>query len=250
MKTYSTRFALFIMLSTMLLFIGCQKEKNQKPAIDCVHFNSKPFFNTININNLPTIVQDTPVCGLFPLGKNHRWIYRDSLFDNSGLFIETKLDTLFIEKSILSLADNATWWKMKSRRNKSLPNYLYTTDSVLYWLNNSGGFNVVPQNIQAVAWLRILTKDSVRTSNAIDDVAYLETIKKLNSSTIVPAGSFDRCIETTKYGPSFLKQVITVKPNVGIVKIVTYSGDGVYHYNEYGGTQKRQVSELLYYSLE
>jgi hypothetical protein len=232
------------LIATILLHTHTSCKKSEAPIApnECNRNTVKPIFNTANINELTTIKYDASVCGLLPLNKQHKWIYKDSLFDDAGNFKEIKMDTLYVEKTVQSSADNSILWKMKSTRLKGLPNYIYTTDSTLYFVDLM--YNAANNKpFVATEWLKLPTQDSVRKYSFVSDYGYIETIKKLKTNTTVPAGSFSNCFYTSKSIDGI--EEIVFKPELGVVKYTKYSPYG----NPFNPlpTDKIQVSELVAY---
>jgi hypothetical protein len=238
-----------VILFTLVSFVfltGCGKEAGMiSKTARCVQNSMKPVFGTNNFNNLPDYNYDSTVCGLLPLGKNYQWIYRDSLFDNTGQFTETRMDTLRVEKTVVSLMDKSVSWKMNAARSKGIPSYIYTTDSVLYFIDRPYNYNSNSAFI-ATEWLKIYSSDSVTKFSFVSDYGYRETIKKLSAPVKVPAGVFTNCIQNSKFTTGV--EVIIFKPELGVVKYTKYSPYG----NPFNPVpaDKRQVSELVSCSLQ
>jgi hypothetical protein len=239
---------LFIFSALVFSFVitGCRKEAGIiTPANHCVQNSKKPVFSTNSYTNLPDYNYDSTVCGLLPLGKNYQWIYRDSLFDNSGMFTETRMDTLRVEKTVVSLSDKSVCWKMNCTRSKGIPYYIFTTDSVLYFIDRPYNYNSNSSFI-ATEWLKIYNQDSITKFSFISDYGYRETIKKLSGAVKVPAGVFSNCIHNSK-STTGVEEII-FKPELGVVKYTRYSPYG----NPFNpvAADKRQVSELVSYNLQ
>jgi hypothetical protein len=227
MKNRSS-FVAFLFTSLMFFFSGCNQDDIPNNFETCKKFNAKPFFDTDNINSLPVA----------------NWIYRDSLFDTQGNFERISYDTVRFEKQLQSTADNNIWWKVNSSRPKGICKYAFTTDSTLYALDRPFfGSNLT---LKAYEWLQVLTADSVRRGNLLSDMAYIEITKKLkNISVAVPQGTYTDCVETIKYLGNNNDQII-FKPQVGVLKYITYQVTGNPFNIQYN--QRRQVSELIYFS--
>jgi hypothetical protein len=234
---------LSLYFSIVVFFQACKKEAAiTKLDTPCITYKNKPIFNVTTTAALNAKDYNGTVCGIIPLGKNYKWIYRDSLFDNMGQFVQTKMDTLFVEKTVFSTADSSILWKLRSTsgRAKGINDYfVYSTDSILYYTDRAYvGPGVPVPPIYATEWLKIYRQDYISSSAFLSDMGYLQIIKKLSSSIVVPYGSINGCIETTKmlYG----REIITLKPGLGIVKYTSYEDP----FNELP-SNKRQVSELV-----
>jgi autonomous glycyl radical cofactor GrcA len=155
------------------------------------------------------------------------------------------MDTLKVEKSVVSLADNSVFWKMKSSKSKGLLNYIYSTDSVLYVIDKLYSYNNTNPLI-ATEWLKAFPQDSVNKFSFISDIGYKETIVKLNNKVTVPAGSYMNCIKNTKSTNG--AEEIIFKPELGIVKFTKYSP----YSNPFNPlpSDRRQVSELVKYHFQ
>lgn len=240
MKNKLPLISIFI-LNLCTLLVSCSKKDTAPKEAEksCIINSIKPIFNTNNISGLPPVSKVTNVCGVMPLGKSYQWIYTDSLFDNNGQFVRIEFDTVKVVLAVQSPADNSIWWKITSRRYKGLPNYVYTTDSVVYAMDlpyNSNG-----ATLKAYPWLQVVPQDSVRKTNMLSDMGYIETIKKLQQATTVPVGSYTGCINVVKHLSN--NYDITFKPEVGMVKFVSYAVSGnPFHLL---ASNKRQVSELV-----
>jgi hypothetical protein len=241
---------LIILFWAFIVSISCKKEQAEASPDICVINTVIPIFNTNNYADLPFVSYNTNVCGLLPLGKNHFWIYKDSIFDNSGVFVEIKMDTLTVAKTVQSLADNSIWWKMKSNRTKGIFNqFIYTTDSTVYFIDLLFGFGY-NNNFESRSWFKLFNQDSVKHHGGIGDVAFLQQTKNLQNTVTVPAGSFSNCIENNKnkIGGDF-RYITTIKPSVGIIKFSLYDSPGPPSSNILP-SYKRQVSELISYSID
>jgi hypothetical protein len=241
MRKYGFMAILSLSLGIVVFFNACKKAPViAKQETPCITYKSKPIFNVTNIAGLATIDYNGTVCGIIPLGKNYKWIYRDSLFDNTGQFVQTKMDTMLVEKTVFSTADSSILWKLRGARPKGITeNFIYSTDSVLYYSDRAYvGPGVPPPPIYATEWLKIYQQDYVSGSAFLSDMGYLQIIKKLTNSVAVPYGTVDGCIETTKMLAG--REIITLKPGLGIVKYINYA----LPFNELPNN-KRQVSELV-----
>jgi hypothetical protein len=216
----------------------------------------------VYIDYLPVINQDTPVCGLLPMSKNNKWIYRDSLFDDNGNFVEIKMDTLRIVEAKKSDADGKTWWKFISNRNKGLLNlYLVSSDSTLYFPTVSFG------SYGAGNWLEIPKNNYLKGFWGLTDVPYgILDFTKLNTTVTVPAGGFINCIKNRRdasFGPNNYNAIYgygisetTYKPGIGIIKHQTNKANYANSPNGYNSNPlimygiKTMVSELVEYTIE
>ncbi len=207
----------------------------------CEHNSLKPNFSSEISNNFSVVNETNSVCGILPLRKSAKWIYMDSIFDDKGKFSSIKMDTLYVKETLKSSADNTIWWNLKSDRFKGIPSKIYTTDSTLYMLDFS-----LTQNrsvAKAYEWLQVIPQDSVRKSNNISDIYYVEMNKKLKTNTItVPLGSFNNCIQNIKYLGTTTDEII-FKPEYGVIKYTSYRVVG----NPFtlNPANKLQVSELV-----
>jgi hypothetical protein len=234
-------FTIFIFAISITMF-SCKKTLLETEKVNnCEHNNAKPIFNTDNLNNLPITTCNTSVCGLLPLSNTAKWIYRDSIFNEQGAFSEIIMDTLFVQQTMKSTADNSTWWSLKCDRYKGIPSKIHTTDSTLYMMD----FCLTQNNksLKAYEWLQLIPQDSVGKSNNYSDIYYVEMNKKLKSKTVhVPLGSFSDCIQNIKYLGDTNDEII-FKPEYGVIKYTSYKVVG----NPFviNPAHKLQVSELV-----
>ena len=188
----------------------------------CIFNPSNPVFNlsTNDFNtNLP-VSYDSILCGIFPLGKNFKWIYKDSVFGNNGRFLKIEYDTLFVEKTVKFPGSEAIWWKLKSNLGKHVaPNdYIYTTDSVMYFLEKT---ELLPPNPNHTlysnkTWLRL----DGQKLGIITDIGYINNYY-FQQTVNVPAGNYQNIIRCDKL--FFNLDRIFFEPNIGFLKIEVYN---------------------------
>lgn len=188
-------------------------------------------------------------CGFLPLGKKNYWVYRDSSFDrNTGQFLNTYIDTLRFEKTYRG-TDSIVWWSPNPYSvnfppyYKGYPDFVYSTDTVLYTISWSGGVGGTP----TAKWLTAFNTDSIHTGQHWDDTGgSLETFGyKFNPPITVPAGVFENCYFYKLrfgYGNNNRGIYIYVKPGVGIIQSKSIGGAT--------GNILTNTSTLLNYHIE
>ena len=248
----SVRFGFILLI--MLLAFSCKKNNfysfennttgdttiwDTTTLIQCNSNPSNPVFDltTNDFNtNLP-VGYDTIVCGIFPLGKNYKWIYKDSVFGNNGQFLKTEYDTLFVEKIVKFPGSEALWWKLKSSLGKQVaPNYyIYTTDSVMYFLEKSEGMvqNSTHSLYSNSTWLRL----DGQKMGIITDIGYINNYF-FRQTVSVPAGNFTNIIRCDKLLYN-LKRIF-FKPGIGFLKIEVYNSTNIPEKNKL-----QRISELV-----
>ena len=184
---------------TSLLFLtiifGCNKEGGIDVVTnECLHpIPTKiPPRGIIYANFLEVTYQQSH-CGYLPLGKKNYWVYLDSAFDyNTGQFLNTYIDTLRFVKTYRG-TDSIVWWypDLYSLNfppyNKGFPDFVYSTDTVLYTISNGGG----PGGAPTAKWFSTFYTDSIHSFQLWDDTGgYLESLGyKVYSTITVPAGN-------------------------------------------------------------
>jgi hypothetical protein len=222
------------LISYLLIFtfvsiaFSCRKpaleQIREAPSVTCYHNQSNPVFNfmTNDFSTNTLVNYDTALCGIMPLGRNYKWIYRDSVFGINGQFLRTEYDTLFVEKTVRFPGSQAVWWKMKSTLGKEFVpyNHIYITDSVMYFLEPSyvaSGLRTFNTN---ESWLRLDNHFFFGTSGVLVDVAFRQSFTH-GQSIVVPAGTYSNSVLCEKR--YFFLERIFFETNTGVVKVEQYA---------------------------
>ena len=188
-------------------------------------------------------------CGYLPLGKKNYWVYRDSAFDYyTGQFQSTYIDTLRYTETHRG-TDSIVWWLPDlyvlrfPPYFKGLPDYVYSTDTVLYTISYGGGVGGTP----TAKWFTTFYTDSISSGQIWDDTG--GTLGsygyKHNTPVTVPAGIFENCVyyrQTFDHRNNNSGLHIYVKPGVGIIKSKSIGGAT--------GIILTRTSTLLSYHIE
>jgi hypothetical protein len=188
------------LLIGICLVVSCKKDTQEEERITTTCFtnpNNPEFLCTTNdINNHEIVNYDTTLCGIIPLGKNYKWIYRDSVFGTGGQFLRIEMDTLFVEKTVRFPGSQMVFWRMRSKLEKYYfpAQYIYTTDSVLYFLSSSDAFAYNPTRTLYTnkSWLATKYDNPIEQMSGYNgDMHYVQHY--LHGLTInVPLGAFNK----------------------------------------------------------
>ena len=211
------KYRLFINILSILIS-GCKrndaiiKNPDSQPVVrNCITSTQIPPGYPLSSLNL--IDYNNSHCGYMPLGKKNFWVYLDSIYDNNGLFMETRLDTLRFIKTYQS-PDSIIWWTPNTFIG--FLKYNYSTDSALYTLGSRWGYGL------SLKWVYSISTDSTREDCAYSDYPTECKAWKINNPVIVPAGTFQNCYWYSKIW--LLAQTIDFyfKPGVGVLKFWFY----------------------------
>lgn len=244
------RSSLFLGVTCMMLF-ACTKTITQQSET-CVQLYKVPL-NGYNISNnlFAGSTFTEPVCGILPLHKNNYWVYRDSVFDYlTGAFQNVFIDTLRFQEAYV-YTDTITWWKPivpihptgGGYYNKGFYDRVYSTDSVLYSLNEG-----IFQYKNSIKWFFQLTADSINNSSRWNDTDWLYAYgKKHNDPVAVPAGIFNGCTFYEKKAGNYYAFILNTyfKPGIGVLKSYEY-----YYQMPSQPLVLTRSSELLSYHFE
>jgi hypothetical protein len=242
LKLFNVQELLYCILVIPVIF-SCKKTKAPENIERTYNCNSNNILYVPMINPLIQQLTDTnftgSVCGVIPLHRTNYWIYRDSVFNSSGVFTQVKLDTITISAIKKSTVDTSMWWFLKSNSLKGLMHVLYTTDSITYFANNSWGSYYVEK------WFVVPRKDSSRFAFAFTDVIASDSTFKINNIS-VPAGNFINCYRSyKKYLQSGTFETF-YKPGIGVVRFNLYNNGPI---AGQPGFTKLQKSELVSYHI-
>jgi hypothetical protein len=230
--------SVYLVFLSLILFINCGKNKTadlqRLPCLVSAIAPQRYYLNT----DLQEIEYDNSHCGYLSLNKMNYWIYLDSIFDNNGLFQYSQVDTLRFTRTFRT-PDGLIWWK--PNLSIGFLSYNYATDSMLYTL----GVNWSAR--PAVPWYYPIASDSSVELVAMSDVNTLYIAKKIQGNVVVPAGSFQNCVNYIKkfvLGSGTHQEAI-YKPHLGVLRFrLFYSGD------LQNPEITRQTSTLLAFHLE
>lgn len=203
----------------VILVTACKKTNNnaEEPEEDtrCVQSISIPA--NYPHSAFTPITYNRNHCGYLPLGKQHYWVYTDSIFDSNGQFQSTLTDTTRFSKTYQT-PDSIIWWSYQYRgAGIGLPAYLYSTDSTAYGALSAEGGK------KGMKWFYSFPGDSLYEYCNFTDQTWECFAKKIPGTVTVPAGSFSGTMFYRKAligGSSYAE--LLFKPGVGMLRGVTY----------------------------
>ncbi len=194
-----------------ILFTSCTK--NVAPVNDqCIVQKDNTFSNSYFYDDVVSINYTGNHCGLMPLSINSYWVYEDSLFDNNGIFINRKSDTLRYTKTLQS-PDNLIWWE--TNKDVGLPLQMYSSNSAVYSLQR-GVF--IPDSLYSKREFYDIEKDSVIYLSGFSDIVAFGKIARRSGVMKTPLGNFYNYIFYEKYSPYYRRDRVYFVPGIGVIK--------------------------------
>jgi hypothetical protein len=246
------------LLLVIVFFNSCKKTEYVSAWVapaesvrPCNHNPANPVFNfTTNFFNTQYVNYDSAICGIMPLGRNYKWFYRDSVFDNNGHFVRIEHDTLSARGGYQLPGSSSIWWEMRTTSGRSfVPNNLiYITDSVMYTLERSTIYshNSTYTLFNHETWLRTDNHRIYAQVGMNGDLAYRQRYS-FYQTVEVPMGIFPNSILCEKDDFGYFRQRIYFNTSVGILRREYYDmpSNGPFNFFDYRPSLLRRVSELV-----
>ena len=148
---------------------------------------------------------------MMPLSSKSYWIYQDSIFDNTGNFKITKLDTLRYNKTFQT-PDKLIWWE--ANKDIGLPKNIYSSTTAIYGLQK-GTF--MADSMYSKREFYDAAADTSFLAGFSDIVAFGKIINKTEILQ-TEAGSFSEYILFEKYAPGYRRDRVYFVPGLGVIQ--------------------------------